>query len=301
MLSKDPNIFVNGKSKVDLATHTTDYNYNKHYKDEEHSIKKLNKANKDLNNLQYKLFASEKHAVLIILQAIDAAGKDGILKHVIRGINPQGCNAYSFKQPTKEELKHDWMWRHYKALPAYGKIGIFNRSYYENVIITKVHPELILKENIPNIENTNQVDDAFWENRYQDIRNFEDMLQRNGTIILKFFLHISKEEQGKRFISRIDKKNKNWKISEADIKEREHWEDYQKAFQDMINKTATKTNPWYIIPSNSKSYSRAAVGKILVERLSELDLKTPKLNEKTKNQLSAIRSSLQTSIKKPKD
>ena len=296
MLSQDPNIHIDGKSPLNLFSHTTDYDFKDHYVDEDHSMEKLNEANKKLNSLQYKLFASEKYAVLIVLQAIDAAGKDGILKHVIRGINPQGCNAYSFKQPTKEELKHDWMWRHYKALPAYGKIGIFNRSYYENVIITKVHPQLILNEQIPNIEHPSQINTKFWEYRYQDIRNFEDMLTRNGTVILKFFLHISKEEQAKRFISRIDKKNKNWKISEADIEERKHWDKYQEAFQDMINKTATEKNPWYIIPSDNKSFSRAAVGKILVERLSELNLTIPKLNIKTEKQLSAIKKSLEESL-----
>jgi PPK2 family polyphosphate:nucleotide phosphotransferase len=235
-----------------------------------------NNINK-LTELQGMLSAQNRYGVLIVFQAMDAAGKDSMIRHVMSGINPAGCQVTSFKQPSSLELDHDYLWRIHQQIPGRGMIGIFNRSYYEDVLVSRVHPEIILNSHLGSINKPEEVDQHFFEQRYEDIRYFEKYLARNGFLILKFFLHISKEEQRKRFLRRIELPSHNWKFSEADIKERKFWKDYQKAYQDAINQTATPKNPWYVIPSDDKWYSRMCVSNIIVDRMKELPLKYPKM------------------------
>jgi len=229
----------------------------------------------ELSRAQELFYASSKYALLVILQGMDAAGKDGIIEHVMCGVNPQGCNVTSFKQPTVVELKHDFLWRQTVALPEKGMIGIFNRSYYEEVLIVKVHRELLQSQNLPSISS----DREFWESRYEEIKDFERHLVRNGTVILKFFLHISKSEQKKRFLERLSDPNKHWKFSEADIKERDYWADYIKAYEDTINKTSTKWAPWYVIPSDHKWLARSLVAEIMTTTILSLGMKFPEMSE----------------------
>jgi PPK2 family polyphosphate:nucleotide phosphotransferase len=235
----------------------------------------------ELAKAQDVLYASDTWSILVVLQAMDAAGKDGIIKHVMSGINPQGCQVYSFKQPSHEELDHNFLWRCMVRLPERGKIGIFNRSYYEEVLVVKVHPEFLAAERIPDAK----VNDDFWKARYEDINNFEQHLSRNGTKIVKFFLNISKEEQRGRFLDRINEPDKHWKISPSDISERGHWDDYMDAFEQCIRATSTDHAPWYIIPANHKWVSRGLVANILVETIKSLGLKYP---EVTPEKLKAI-------------
>jgi len=245
--------------------------------DKKEAKTKLKQNTKELSELQYTFYADDSYSLLIVLQAMDAAGKDGAIRHVMSGINPQGCNIHSFKSPSKNELDHDFLWRHYKALPQRGKIGIFNRSHYENVLVTKVHPEYILGEQLPNIDTLDKIDNKFWNNRYEQINNFEKTISQNGTVILKFFLNVSKEEQKRRFLDRINEPDKNWKFSMGDIKERKLWDKYQKSFEEAINKTSTEYAPWYIIPADNKWYSRMAISDIIIDKLKSLNLKIPKL------------------------
>lgn len=212
----------------------------------------LEENTEKLTKLQDKLYAQDKFSVLIIFQAMDAAGKDGTIKHVMSGINPQGCQVFSFKQPSAEELDHDYMWRIYKSLPERGRIGIFNRSHYEDVLVAKVHPEIVLNGKLPNINKVEDIDEKFWKNRYRQINDFERHLTENGTIILKFFLNVSHEEQLERFLSRLEDDSKNWKFSASDLKEREYWDDYMKAYSDMLTATSTPYAPWYVIPADKK-------------------------------------------------
>jgi len=229
----------------------------------------------ELAKAQELLYASNTYALLVILQGMDAAGKDGLIKHVMSGVNPQGCQVATFKQPSTIELGHDFLWRHVAALPEKGMIGIFNRSYYEEVLIVKVHGNLLKNQNLP----TGKYDRKFWKNRYEDIANFEHHLVRNGTIILKFFLHISKNEQKKRFDERLRDPGKYWKFSDADIKERDYWNDYMKAYEDMINKTSTQWAPWYIIPADYKWLARSLVADIITASIMSLGIKFPVLSE----------------------
>ncbi len=252
--------------------------------------KELKKNTKELKSMQEMFYADNRYSLLIILQASDAAGKDGAIRHVLGGLNPQGCRVHSFKSPSKLELEHDYIWRHYLALPERGMIEIFNRSHYENVIVTKVHPEYILGERIPGIDSLDKIDENFWKNRYEQINNFEKHIYENGTHILKFFLNLSKDEQKKRFLARIDTPEKNWKFSSTDLKERKYWKLYRKAFEDMINGTTTEYAPWHIIPADNKWFSRIAIGKIIYEKMKSLDLKfppaeKPELLEKARKQL----------------
>jgi len=259
--------------KISLKDFETDYTLGY---DKEEAEKSLKKNKKDLAEIQDLFWADDRYSLLIILQAPDAAGKDGVLKHVMSGINPQGCVVHSFKAPNKEELDHNYMWRHYRALPERGQIGIFNRSHYENVLITKVHPEYILNEKLPHVSSIDKVNKEFWEKRYEQINNFENEISQNGTIVLKFFLNLSKDEQKRRFLERLESPEKNWKFSTADLKERGFWNEYQTAYEDMINNTSTKHSPWYIIPADHKWVSRMAIGEIIVETLKSLDLRYPK-------------------------
>jgi PPK2 family polyphosphate:nucleotide phosphotransferase len=248
---------------------------------------------KETFDLAATLYADNRYSLLIIFQAMDAAGKDGAIAHTMSGLNPQGCEVYSFKQPSAEELDHDFLWRHYKALPECGRIGVHNRSHYENVLITKVHPELLLKEHLHGIDSVKEVDDAFWERRYESIRSFEKHLVNNGTIIIKFFLNVSIDEQKERFLKRIDDPKKNWKFSAEDIREREFWGDYMKAYEKAIKETSTKQCPWYIIPADKKWFTRLAISTIILETLKGLDLKFPVLPKEEKEKLEEARKLLE--------
>lgn len=228
-----------------------------------------------MRELQDKMYAQGKYGVLIILQALDAAGKDGIIKHVMSGVNPQGCQVRSFKSPSSEELAHDFMWRCIKAMPERGNFGIFNRSYYEEVLVVRVHPKFILKQNIPGIVKESQVDDAFWKTRFNDISNIERYFSNNGYLVLKFFLNISKKEQKKRFLSRINEPAKNWKFTMADVNERQHFDQYLEAFEDMLKHTSHDFAPWYVLPADKKWFMRTAVCRIIVSHLEKLDLAYP--------------------------
>jgi PPK2 family polyphosphate:nucleotide phosphotransferase len=248
---------------------------------------------KQTSELQTKLYADNRHALLIIFQAMDAAGKDGAIAHTMSGLNPQGCQVYSFKQPSTEELDHDFLWRHYIALPERGRIGIHNRSHYENVLITKVHPEQILHERIPGIEKVEDITEDFWKDRYKSIKEFEKHLTRNGTKIIKFFLHLSKEEQKERFLKRLDNEDKNWKFSSADVTERQYWTDYMKAYEDAINITSTDEAPWYIIPADKKWFTRIAISNIILETLKELHPKDPISTPEEKAKFAEVRKMLE--------
>lgn len=241
-----------------------------------------------LAELQDKLYAQDRWAILLIFQAMDAAGKDGAIKHVMSGINPQGCQVFSFKAPTSEELDHDYMWRCLKRLPERGRIGIFNRSYYEETLVVRVHQEILAKQKIPE----KLISKHIWDERFQDIKNIEKYLSRNGIVVRKFFLHVSEEEQKKRFLERIDNEDKNWKFSSADAKERGYWKDYMKAYEDMIRNTSTKNSPWYVVPADNKWFTRLVVAAALIDTLSSLDLQYPKVQKEQLRELEEARKIL---------
>src|SRR5436190_278922 len=243
-----------------------------------------------LAEAQEMLYADDTWSLLVIFQAMDAAGKDSTIKHVMSGINPQGCQVYSFKHPSAEELDHDFLWRCTKALPERGRIGIFNRSYYEEVLIVKVHPELVAAQHIPGADAG---DKKFWEQRYEDINNFERLLTRNGTAIVKFFLHISKEKQRERFLKRINDPSKHWKFAASDLKERECWDDYMTAYEACLSETSTTSAPWYVIPADHKWVSRALVAAILTETMKSLGLNWPKISEETNGQIAEPKAKLE--------
>lgn len=252
----------------------------------------IRKDVEELSALQDVLYADKRYSVLIIIQAMDAAGKDGTIKHIMSGVNPEGVQVTSFKSPSLTELDHDYFWRHYIALPPKGEIGIFNRSHYENVLITKVHPEYILKERHAGIHSTDDITKSFWEKRYKQICRFEKNLTENGTTILKFFLHVSKDEQKKRFLDRIEDPTKNWKFSAADLKERAYWDAYQSAYEEAILNTSTKEAPWFVIPADEKWYSRYIVGKIICNELKKLNLSYPKISDSEREALLKAKESL---------
>lgn len=245
----------------------------------------LDEGKKHLSEVQEKLYAHNRYRILIIFQAMDAAGKDSAVKHIMSGFNPLGVRVHSFKVPTIHELDHDYFWRHYIALPARGEIAIHNRSYYENVLVTRVHPEYVLNENIPGINRVEDVDEQFWKNRFEQINRFEKNQYENGTVILKFFLHVSKKEQKKRFLERIDDPAKNWKFSAGDLTERGFWDKYQKAYEEAISATTQTYAPWFIIPADDKWYTRYVIANILIQKFGELDLTFPTLNDKQKAEL----------------
>ncbi len=247
----------------------------------------LQKNIKEIFELQSKLYADDKYALLLIFQGMDAAGKDGVIKHVMSGLNPQGTQVFSFKQPSQEELDHNFLWRIHKAVPERGRIGIFNRSHYEDVLIVRVH-NLIKQRKLPK----GLVDENIWDNRFEQIRNFEKYLYQNGTVIIKFFLHISKDEQKERFLKRLDSPSKNWKFSADDVKERQFWNDYQKCYNDAIKNTSTKYAPWYVIPSDVKWYARLLVSNIIIFHFKKLNLKYPELNKEQKENLELYKQQL---------
>ena len=241
-----------------------------------------------LSDLQQKLYAQDRWALLVILQAMDAAGKDSVIKHVMSGVNPQGCEVFSFKTPSAEELDHDFMWRTSRQLPERGRIGIFNRSYYEEVLIVRVHSDLLAREKMP----ASLVTQHIWKERFKDINAFEHYLARNGTVVRKFFLHVSKDEQKKRFLSRLDEPEKNWKFSSADLRQRERWDDYVNAYEDMIRHTATAHAPWYVVPADHKWFMHLVVASAIVDTLESLNLAFPKVDKARLKEIKAARATL---------
>jgi PPK2 family polyphosphate:nucleotide phosphotransferase len=255
-------------------------------------VKILEEGMNNLAVLQDKLYAHNQYSVLIVLQAMDAAGKDGIIKHVMSGLNPTGVKVSSFKTPSKEELDHDYLWRHAKALPSRGEIGIFNRSHYENVLVTRVHPEYILAENLPDVTSVKDINKSFWEKRYKQINRWEKNLAENGTIILKFFLHVSKDEQKKRFLERINDKEKNWKFSVADAQERKHWDKYMAAYEELLSATSTDYAPWYVLPADDKWFTRLCLGAVIFFEFEKLGLSYPAVSQEQLDKLEAVKKEL---------
>jgi len=259
-----------------------------HWKSKEHAAETLQKQIIRTAELQDRLYAQDEWALLLIFQAMDAAGKDGAIKHVMSGVNPQGCEVSAFKSPSAHELQHDFLWRTTVQLPERGHIGIFNRSYYEEVLVVRVHPDFLGGQRIP----SSLVDKKIWDERFEDIRCFERHMARSGTVIRKFFLHISKKEQKKRFLERLDEPEKNWKFSVNDVRERECWDDYQDAYEDMIANTSTKHAPWYVVPADNKWFTRLVISTVIVDTLEALKLKYPKVDEKTRKELQAAKQGL---------
>lgn len=265
---------VKEDSKVDLAGCPTDFTGD--YTDKKQAVKDLERNIERLAELQDVLWAHNIHALLLIFQAMDAAGKDSAIKHVMSGLNPQGVHVTSFKQPSAEELDHDYLWRAMKELPERGRIGIFNRSYYEDVLVVRVHPDILQAKQLPEQAKNNA---NLWQQRFEQIRNFERYLAENGIHVLKFFLNVSKSEQKKRFLKRINTPEKNWKFSASDVKERSFWDDYMRAYREAIENTSAKDAPWYIIPADNKWFTRVAVSEIIIKKLESLDLHYPKITE----------------------
>lgn len=261
----------------------------RYYDSKKHFKNILRERIEKMSELQNILYASDSYSLLLIFQAMDAAGKDSAIKHVMSGINPQGCQVYSFKHPSLEELDHDFLWRTTQCLPERGRIGIFNRSYYEEVLIVRVHPELLRSQRLP---NGAQDEESIWQHRYRSIRDLELHLHRNGTRIIKFFLHLSKEEQRKRFLARIDEPDKNWKFSMGDMKERELWRDYMNAYQACLSATSTRQAPWYVVPADDKENARLIVSQIILDTLQGWKLDYPKLSDEKRQELRSIRKLL---------
>ena len=259
------------------------------YTSKEHYQELLGEHVAQLSSLQQLLYASNRYAILLIFQAMDAAGKDGAIKHVMSGVNPQGCQVFSFKHPSPTELQHDFLWRTTQDLPERGRIGIFNRSYYEEVLIARVHPDILRGEVIP---DTPQDDKAIWRDRYRSIVNLERHLGSNGTCIVKFYLHLSKGEQRKRFLQRIDEPDKNWKFGLADIEERKFWKQYMRAYEECLNATSTRDTPWYVVPADDKENARLIVSQIVLDTLEGLGMTYPKTDAKRRQELQAIRKRL---------
>lgn len=256
----------------------------------ERSKEILDKNLEELAAAQQLLYADDRYSILIVLQAMDAAGKDGTIKHVMSGVNPQGCQVFSFKQPSSEELDHDFLWRCAKRLPERGRIGIFNRSYYEDVLVTQVHPEILDKQRLPEGKRGK----SFWQARYESINTFEQHLSRNGTVIVKFFLNVSKAEQKRRFLERLDNPEKNWKFSAADLKERAYWDQYMETYEDVLSATSTDAAPWYVVPADFKWGARAVVADIITSTIRGLDLEYPEVSTEQKKALKEARKKLET-------
>jgi PPK2 family polyphosphate:nucleotide phosphotransferase len=257
-------------------------------KSKKHAQETLERGIARLAELQEKLYAQDRWAVLMLLQGMDASGKDGTIKHVMSGINPQGCQVNSFKTPSPEELEHDFLWRTTRSLPERGKIGIFNRSYYEEVLIVRVHPELLAREKMPG----QLVSDKIWQERFEEINAFEHFLSRNGILVLKFFLHLSKKEQKRRFLERLERPEKNWKFSMNDVLERQYWEKYMRAYEDMLRNTSTKHAPWYIVPADHKWSSHLVVAEATIDAMESLDLSFPKMGSEKRKELKAAQAAL---------
>jgi len=251
--------------------------------------KRLTQGIERLRELQERFYACDRWALLIVFQAMDAAGKDSTIEHVMSGVNPQGCQVYSFKQPSAEELDHDYLWRTNRCLPERGRIGVFNRSYYEEVLVVRVHPGLLAAEKLP----PQLVDEDIWKRRFKEINTFERYLAHNGVAVVKFYLHVSKEEQRRRFLARLDEPEKNWKFSLSDVKEREHWDEYMEAYEDMLGHTSTEDAPWYVVPADHKWFTRMAVADIVVSTLEKLKPEFPTITEEKRRELDAARKVLE--------
>ena len=263
------------------------------YIDDEEKEEKLDKVQEKLSELQDVMYAHNRYGVLICLQGMDTSGKDSLIREVFKEFNPRGVVVHSFKTPNSTELEHDYLWRHYLALPEKGKFAVFNRTHYENVLVTRVHPEYILNENLPGIEKVEDIKPEFWENRFEQINNFEKHITQNGTIVLKFYFHMSKEEQRKRLLRRLEEEEHHWKFSPGDLKERERWDDYMKYYEEAINKTSKPHAPWYVIPSDDKEMARYMVAKIIWEEMQQYtDIKEPELDAKVKADFETYRQQL---------
>jgi PPK2 family polyphosphate:nucleotide phosphotransferase len=262
-----------------------DCKYTAHLTNKKETVEQLKENVDALIEVQERLYADNRYAVLLVFQAMDAAGKDGTIKHVMSGLNPQGTQVFSFKTPSDIELEHDYLWRTNRFLPPRGNFGIYNRSYYEEILIVKVHPEYLLRQHLPEVHNIDVIHKEFWAKRYRQINDMERHLVENGTIVMKFFLNVSKDEQKKRFLKRIEDDSRNWKFSSADVKERHHWDKYMDAYSDMLSHTSTDIAPWYVIPADNKWFMRYAVSNLIINKLRELDLQFPRLPEEEKNRL----------------
>ncbi|MFZ1388814.1 MAG: polyphosphate kinase 2 family protein [Thiolinea sp.] len=262
-------------------------------KTEEELVDELKKAVKKIDKLQQALYAEDRYALLLVFQAMDAAGKDSTIRAILKGVNPAGCQVFSFKQPSTEELDHDFLWRTTRSLPERGRIGVFNRSYYEEVLVVRVHPEYLAGQNLPKHDNLEQV----WAHRYESIRDHEKHLARNGTVVLKFWLNVSKEEQKNRFLSRLDEQDKNWKFSAGDVQERQHWDEYMHAYEEALNATSTKHAPWYAIPADDKPYMRLAIAEIIVDTLEAMSLEYPEVPKEDAAKFEAARQLLEAEDK----
>lgn len=291
---QDPRVVVKKQGSFKLKDHITDIDTPLVKKDLKELLEKDREVIADLQDV---LYAAADRSVLLIFQAMDAAGKDSCIRHVMSGVNPQGVQVHSFKAPSTLERSHDFLWRHAKAIPPKGFIGIHNRSHYEEVLVTKVHPAFILGQNLPGIRTVKDINKKFWEQRYASIRNFEEHLAANGTVIMKFFLYMSRDQQKQRFLERIDDPEKNWKFSANDVKERAYWKDYMAAYEDAIRETAAPHAPWYIIPADDQWESRALVGRLLREQLQALGLKHPTLDVAAMGQLKAAMAALKAEKK----
>ncbi|MBD2296068.1 polyphosphate kinase 2 family protein [Anabaena sphaerica FACHB-251] len=289
-MNHDPFIVYPG-AKISLIN-DYDPSYKAEFHEEAEAKIKLKAGIKELANYQNILYAQNTYALLIIFQAMDAAGKDSTIKHVMSGVNPQGCQVFSFKAPSDEELDHDYLWRSMKALPERGRIGIFNRSYYEELLVVRVHPEILEKQKLHYIGDGNQI----WQQRFEEINNFEKYLVNNGIIVLKFFLNVSKKEQKKRFLDRIESPEKNWKFSANDVRERAFWDDYMMAYEDVFNHTSTEWSPWHIIPADRKWFTRLVVSEIICAKLRELNLQYPIVSEEYKQKLLEAKKMLESEI-----
>ena len=281
------------KFRVDSGKHFRLKDYDPadtgHWKSKDHAEAAVQEGVARTAELQDKLYAQNNWALLLIFQAMDAAGKDGAIKHVMSGVNPQGCEVHSFKVPSEEELQHDCLWRSYRVLPERGHIGVFNRSYYEEVLVVRVHPEILKTQRTP----PSLVTDRIWDERFEDICCFEQHMARSGTVIRKFFLHLSRQEQKKRFLKRLEEPEKNWKFSASDVRERKYWDEYQEAYEGMIRNTAKKHAPWYIVPADNKWFTRLVISTVIVDTLESLHLQYPKVDEEKKKELEAARKQLE--------
>jgi PPK2 family polyphosphate:nucleotide phosphotransferase len=284
----NPKIFsANSKKNIQLSKWATQIK--PLYKSKEHYEQLLQEHIGQLSELQNRLYAHNRYSLLLIFQAMDAAGKDSVIKHVMSGVNPQGCQVFSFKHPSVQDLEHDFLWRTTQCLPERGRIGIFNRSYYEEVLIVKVHPEILLAQGLPDEEIAKK---SLWENRYKSIVDLEEHLHRNGTQVIKFFLHVSEEEQRRRFLKRIDNPEKNWKFSQSDIEERKLWKPYMRAYEECLSATSKAHSPWYIVPADDKKNTRLIVSRIILDTLNKLDLSYPKTDAKHQKELLVIKKLL---------
>ena len=280
---------VTGKERIKLNDHPT--KIEDVYQDKSDYKELINEFQDEINDLQRMMYAHDCYSMLLIFQAMDAAGKDGTIRAIMSGVNAHGIAIHAFKRPSDEELDHDFLWRTTKRLPQRGRIGIFNRSYYEEVLIVRVHPNIVLNVQKLPAERTSDLD-ALWQNRYESIRDFEKHLWRNGTKVVKFFLHLSRDEQRQRFLDRIDEPDKNWKFNEGDVKERKYWDDYQRAYEDTVNATATPDAPWFVVPADDKKNMRLIVAQIVLEQLQSLHMHYPQVSDERRDELQQYRQAL---------